>query len=114
MQKGAVIVDVAIDQGGCSEVSRVTYHDDPIFIKDGVVNYCVGNMPGTVAHTSTNALVNANLRYGLSIADMGLEGALTKDAGLCEGLNVYKGTLTYKGVAEAHGLPYTPAAEVLR
>ncbi|MHB9293323.1 alanine dehydrogenase [Hollandina sp. SP2] len=114
MQKGAVIVDVAIDQGGCSEVSRVTYHDDPVFIKDGVVNYCVGNMPGAVANTSTNALINANLRYGLSIADLGLEGALKKDVGLLEGLNVYKGTLTYKGVAEAHSLPYTPATEVLR
>jgi alanine dehydrogenase len=113
MQRGAVIVDVAIDQGGCSEVSRVTYHDDPVFIHDGVVNYCVGNMPGAVAYTSTNALVNANLRYGLSIADSGAAGALKKDPGLLEGLNVYKGAVTYKGVAEAHGMAYTPAAEAL-
>jgi alanine dehydrogenase len=113
MQKGAVIVDVAIDQGGCSEASHVTYHDDPVFVKDGVVNYCVGNMPGVVANTSTNALVNANLRYGLSIADFGVEEALKKDLGLMQGLNVYKGTVTCEGVAMAHNLPYVPAAEAL-
>jgi alanine dehydrogenase len=113
MKQGSVIVDVAIDQGGCSEASRVTFHDDPVFIKDGVVNYCVGNMPGAVSNTSTNALVNANLRYGLSIADLGVEKALLRDPGLLEGLNVYKGKITFRGVAEAHGLPYTQAAELL-
>jgi len=114
MKKGSVIVDVAIDQGGCSEASHVTYHDDPIFIKDGVVNYCVGNMPGAVSSTSTTALNNATLRYGLSIAKLGAEAALKQDAGLLEGLNVYKGAITYKGVADAHGLSYTPAQDVIK
>ena len=113
MKKGAVIVDVAIDQGGCSEASRVTFHDDPVFVKDGVVNYCVGNMPGAVSYTSTNALGNATLRYGLSIANNGPEAALKQDPGLLEGLNVYKGLVTYRGVAEAHGLSYTPALEAI-
>ena len=113
MKKGSVIVDVAIDQGGCSEASHVTYHDDPVFIKDGVVNYCVGNMPGAVSYTSTNALSNATLRYGLSIAK-NQEAALKADPGLMEGLNVYKGVITYKGVADAHGLPYTPGAEAIK
>ena len=114
MKKGAVIVDVAIDQGGCSEASHVTYHDDPIFVKDGVVNYCVGNMPGAVSNTSTNALGNATLRYGLSIAKHGPEAALNMDPGLLEGLNTYKGHITYKGVAEAHNLPYTAAIEAIK
>jgi alanine dehydrogenase len=114
MKKGSVIVDVAIDQGGCSEASRQTYHDDPVFIKDGVVNYCVGNMPGAVSYTSTNALGNATLRYGLLIANLGPEEALKQDAGLLEGLNVYKGLVTYKGVAEAHDLPYTPALDAMK
>ena len=114
MKKGSVIVDVAIDQGGCSEASHVTYHDDPVFIKDGVVNYCVGNMPGAVSITSTNALGNATLGYGLSIAKLGVEGALKKDPGLLQGLNVYKGAVTYQGVAEAHGLSYTSAQDIIK
>jgi len=114
MKKGSVIVDVAIDQGGCSEASHVTYHDDPVFVKDGVVNYCVGNMPGAVSYTSTNALGNATLRYGLSIANLGPEAAMKKDPGLLEGLNVYKGLVTYKGVADAHGLSYTAALDALK
>ena len=114
MKKGAVIIDVAIDQGGCSEASHVTYHDDPVFIKDGVINYCVGNMPGAVSYTSTNALGNATLRYGLSIAKLGPEKALKQDPGLLEGLNIYKGLVTYRGVAEAHGLPCTPALEAIK
>jgi alanine dehydrogenase len=114
MKIGAVIVDVAIDQGGASEASHVTFHDDPVFIKDGVVNYCVGNMPGAVAHTATTALGNETLKYGLAIADKGVEAALKADTGLLEGLNVYKGQVTYKGVAEAHKLPYTPALDVLK
>ena len=113
MKKGSVIVDVAIDQGGCSEASRVTYHNDPIFIQDGVVNYCVGNMPGAVSFTSTNALGNATLRYGLSIAKLGPEAAMKQDPGLLQGLNVYKGIVTYEGVAKAHGLPYKPALETI-
>jgi alanine dehydrogenase len=113
MKQGSVIVDVAIDQGGCSEASMVTYHDDPVFLRDGVVNYCVGNMPGAVSYTSTNALVNANLKYGLAIANFGLEKALKADKGLLEGLNVYKGVLTCEGVSRAHGLPFVPPLEVL-
>ena len=114
MKKGSVIVDVAIDQGGCSEASHVTYHDDPVFIKDGVINYCVGNMPGAVSYTSTNALGNATLRYGLSIAKLGPEAAMKRDAGLLEGLNTYKGLLTCAGVAEAHGLPCTGASDAIK
>jgi alanine dehydrogenase len=113
MKKGAVIVDVAIDQGGCSEASHVTFHDDPVFVQDGVVNYCVGNMPGAVSTTSTNALANATLNYGLSIADLGVVEALKKDKGLLEGLNTFKGSVTCKGVAEAHKLPYVSAADIL-
>ena len=114
MKKGSVIVDVAIDQGGCSEASHVTYHDNPVYVQDGVVNYCVGNMPGAVSYTSTNALGNATLRYGLSIAKLGAEAALKQDSGLMEGLNTYKGVVTCQGVAEAHGLPYTPAADAVK
>jgi alanine dehydrogenase len=113
MKKGSVIVDVAIDQGGSSEASHVTFHDDPVFVQDGVVNYCVGNMPGAVANTSTNALANATLNYGLSIADLGLAGALKKDKGLLAGLNTFKGSITYEGVAKAHGLPYVPATDAI-
>ena len=111
MKKGSVIVDVAIDQGGCSEASHPTFHDNPVFIKDGVVNYCVGNMPGAVSSTSTVALNNATLHYGLVIAKHGLEAALRQDPGLREGLNIYRGAITYKGVAEAHGLSWVPAMD---
>ena len=114
MKKGSVIVDVAIDQGGCSEASHITYHDDPVFVQDGVVNYCVANMPGAVSFTSTNALGNATLRYGLSIANHGPEVAMLQDPGLMEGLNVYKGHITFKGVAEAHQLPYIPALDAIK
>ncbi|MCL2762906.1 MAG: alanine dehydrogenase [Treponema sp.] len=113
MKKGSVIVDVAIDQGGCSEASHQTYHDNPVFTKDGVVNYCVGNMPGAVSYTSTNALGNATLGYGLLIAKLGPEAALKHDPGLLEGLNVYKGRITYEGVAEAQGLSWTPAIDAI-
>ena len=114
MKKGSVIVDVAIDQGGCSEASYPTYHDNPVFVKDGVLNYCVGNMPGAVSYTSTNALGNATHRYGFLIANLGLEKAMQQDPGLKDGLNVYKGNITYKGVADAHNLPYVPASEVIK
>jgi alanine dehydrogenase len=113
MKKGAVIVDVAIDQGGASEASHVTFHDDPVFVLDGVVNYCVGNMPGAVPNTSSHALENATLPRGIAIASKGVAQALRDDPGLLEGLNVYKGKVTYKGVADAHKLPYTPAKEVI-
>lgn len=114
MKKGAVIVDVAIDQGGCCEASHVTYHDDPVYMTDGVVCYCVGNMPGAVSNTSTNALNNAILNYGLSIADKGVKKALQEDEGLLEGLNTYRGKLTYQAVAQVYGLPYTDARTVIQ
>jgi len=114
MKKGSVIVDVAIDQGGCSEASRMTYHDSPVFVQDGVLNYCVGNMPGAVSYTSTNALVNSTLRYGLSIAKLGLNEAMKQDPGLLEGLNIYRGHITCKGVADAHNLPCVPALDILK
>jgi len=113
MKPGSVIVDVAIDQGGCSEASRVTYHDDPVFTVDGVINYCVGNMPGATPITSTLGLSNATLPYGLKIADLGAEAAMKADPGLLQGLNTYKGALTYKAVADVHGLPFQEPTRVL-
>jgi len=109
MKPGAVIVDVAVDQGGCVETSHPTTHDDPIFYVDGVVHYCVANMPGAVARTSTLALVNATLPYGLELAAKGVEGACAADKGLLAGLNCYGGKCTFAGVAEALGLEHTPA-----
>lgn len=107
MKNGAVFVDVAIDQGGCGESSHVTTHDDPVYIEEGVVHYCVGNMPGAVPRTSTIALTNATLRYGLQIAGAGLEEACKKSPVICTGVNCYDGKLTNKNVAEAHGYEYT-------
>ncbi len=106
MKKGAVIVDIAIDQGGCCESSHVTVHDDPIFIEEGIVHYCVGNMPGAVPHTSTVALSNATFRYGMLIAENGLEKAVTLDKGLANGLNIYNGMCTNANVAKALGLKF--------
>ena len=103
MKPGAVFVDVAIDQGGCGESSHVTTHDDPVFIQDGVVHYCVGNMPGAVPRTSTIALTDATLRYGLMIAEAGLEAACRKSAVIRSGVNCYDGKLTNQNVAAAHG-----------
>ena len=102
MKDGAVFVDVAIDQGGCGETSRVTTHDDPVYIEDGVVHYCVGNMPGAVPRTSTIALTNATLRYGLEIAANGLEEACRKSDVICSGVNCYLGKITNENVAMAH------------
>jgi len=104
MKKGAVIVDVAVDQGGCCETTKVTYHDDPIFIKDDVVHYCVGNMPGAVPRTSTIALTNATLRYGLEIAGKGLEQACKDHQVIYSAINTYDGKLTHPGVAESFGM----------
>ncbi len=101
MKDGAVFVDVAIDQGGCGESSHVTTHDDPIYIEDGVVHYCVGNMPGAVPRTSTIALTNATLRYGLEIADAGLEQACKNNPVIATGVNTYNGKLTCKNVADS-------------
>ncbi len=107
MKEGAVFVDVAIDQGGCGESSHVTTHDDPVFIEDGVVHYCVGNMPGAVPRTSTIALTNATIRYGLQIAEKGLEDACRASEVICSGVNTYMGRLTNRNVSLAHGLEYT-------
>lgn len=113
MKRGAVIVDVAIDQGGCCETSRATTHDDPTYIVDDVVHYCVANMPGAVARTSTFALNNATLPFAIKIANMGVKDALESDAYLMEGLNIHAGKLTYEAVATAQGRDFTPAADAL-
>ena len=113
MKNGSVFVDVAIDQGGCGESSHVTTHDDPVFIKDGVVHYCVGNMPGAVPRTSTIALTNATLKYGLEIANKGLEGACKDSEAITLGVNTYLGKLTNKNVALAHGYEYSPLADLI-
>ena len=107
MKDGAVFVDVAIDQGGCGESSHVTTHDDPVYIEEGVVHYCVGNMPGAVPRTSTIALTNATLRYGLQIAAAGLEEASKKSAVIESGVNCYGGKVTNANVAKALGYEYT-------
>ncbi len=113
MKDGAVFVDVAIDQGGCGESSRVTTHDDPVFIKEGVVHYCVGNMPGAVPRTSTIALTNATIKYGLMIANMGLEQASKKSGAIKMGVNCYMGKLTNQNVAKAHDYEYTQLDSIL-
>ena len=113
MKKGAVIVDIAIDQGGCCETSRVTTHSEPVFIEDGVVHYCVGNMPGAVPHTSTVALANATYKYGSMIANLGLEAAAKKDAGLANGVNIYNHKCTNKNVANSLDLEYTNLFEII-
>jgi len=113
MKPGAVIVDIAIDQGGCCETSRPTTHSHPTYVVDGVVHYCVANMPGAVARTSTFALNNATLPFALALADKGWKQALKDDVHLRAGLNVHAGKIACKPVAEAHGLAYTPAESVL-
>jgi len=113
MRPGSVFVDVAIDQGGSGETSRVTSHDDPIFIEDGIVHYCVGNMPGAVPRTSTIALTNATERYGLMIAEKGLEEACRRNSYMVSGVNTYAGYVTYLNVSESLGLPYRPLDELM-
>lgn len=113
MQRGAVIVDVAIDQGGCVETSRPTSHSSPMYIEEGVVHYCVTNMPGACARTATMALTNATLPYALQLAAEG-EKALLNNAGLRNGLNVYQGQVTNRAVAEALGYAHTPAEQLLK
>jgi alanine dehydrogenase len=113
MKPGAVIVDVAIDQGGCFETSRPTTHSDPVYVVDGIVHYCVANMPGGVPITSTKALTNATLPYVEEIAEYGLVRAILRDPALARGVNVLDGKITYQAVAEAHGLEYTPLENVL-
>jgi alanine dehydrogenase len=113
LKRGAVLVDVAIDQGGCFETSHPTTHSDPIFTVADVVHYCVANMPGAVPVTSTKALTNVTLPYVELIADVGIREALTRNAALARGVNVFEGYLTYEAVAEAHGLDYSPLDEVV-
>lgn len=114
MKKGSVIVDVAIDQGGCCESSHVTTHDNPVFIEQGVVHYCVGNMPGAVPYTSTVALANATSKYGLMMADNGLEKAVEMDPNFAMGVNIYKGMCTNANVCAALGLEYVPVEEAVK
>jgi len=114
MRKGSVIVDVSIDQGGCCETSKATTHQDPVYVVDDVVHYCVANMPGAVPRTSAFALNNATLPFTVALADKGYQKALLEDSHLLEGLNVYKGKLTYQAVSEALDLPFTPAKEALK
>ena len=113
MKPGAVIVDIAIDQGGCCESSHVTIHDNPVYIDEGIVHYCVGNMPGAVPRTSTIALGNATIGYARKIADLGLEEALRRDQGLSNGLNLYCGKCTNQNVASSLGYDYVPVENVI-
>lgn len=113
MRPGTVMVDVAIDQGGCFETSKATTHQDPIYVVDGVIHYCVANMPGAVPYTSTLALTNATLPYALQLANKGWKKACKENKELELGLNVVDGKVVYKGVAEAFNLPFVPVQEVL-
>ncbi|MGH3043509.1 MAG: alanine dehydrogenase [Gaiellaceae bacterium] len=113
LKPGAVLVDVAIDQGGCFETSRPTTHSDPIYEVDGVVHYCVANMPGAVPATSTFALTNVTLPYVEAIADHGIREAVARDRALGRGVNIVDGKLTYQAVADAHGLDYSPLEQAL-
>jgi alanine dehydrogenase len=113
MRPGSVLVDIAIDQGGCFETSHATTHAEPTYVVDGVVHYCVANMPGAVARTSTFALNNATLPFTLALADKGYRRALAEDVHLRNGLNIHEGKVTYKAVSEALKLKYTPAEQAL-
>ena len=108
MRPGSVMVDVAIDQGGCFETSHPTTHSDPVYEVDGVIQYAVANIPGAVPYTSTLALTNATLPYALRLADLGWKEACRRDPGLADGVNIVDGKITFKGVAEAFDLPYVP------
>jgi alanine dehydrogenase len=109
MKPGSVVVDIAIDQGGCAETSRPTTHLDPVYVEEGVTHYCVANMPAAYARTATQALTNITARYVELLADLGLEGACKKQPALAGGVNTRGGKLTIRAVAEAHGLPFEPA-----
>ena len=110
MEPGTVMVDVAIDQGGCFETSRPTTHSEPVFVEEGIVHYCVANIPGAVPNTSTTALTNATLRYAVALADKGWKQACHDDEALAKGLNIVEGKVVFKAVADAFGLPYEPIA----
>ena len=113
MKKGAVVVDVAVDQGGCIETCKPTTHENPTYVIDDVVHYCVANMPGAVPYTSTLALTNATLPYAIQLADKGWKKAAQENADLVPGLNVIQGDIVYKAVAEAFAMPYTPVEKYL-
>ena len=114
MKPGAAFVDIAIDQGGCAETSRPTTLLNPIYVEEDLVHYCVTNMPAIVPHTSTYALTNSTLTYGLELANRGFPQALVKNNALAKGLNTFNGKVTYEGVASAFNLPFTPVDEVIR
>jgi alanine dehydrogenase len=114
MKRGSVIVDIAIDQGGCAETSRPTTHAAPTYVEEGVVHYCVTNMPGAVARTSTFALNNATLPFVLALANRGPRAAILADAHLAAGLNVHAGRVTHAAVAKAHGLDAADPLRLLR
>jgi len=113
MKENSVLVDVAIDQGGCAETSKPTTHDDPVYTVDGVIHYCVANMPGAVPITSTRALTNVTLAYVEQLAELGTMGAVRENPELARGVNTIAGKLTYEAVAEAHGMDYTPLDDAL-
>lgn len=110
---GSVLVDVAVDQGGCFETTHATTHSNPTYYEEGVLHYCVANMPGAVPRTSTFALTNATLPYALELANKGFEAAIKADSGLAEGVNTYAGKLTYEAVATSQGLEYTPLSSLI-
>ena len=114
MKPGAVIVDIAIDQGGCFESSHATVHDDPVYIEEGIVHYCVGNMPGAVPRTSTIALGNTTISYAREIAGHGLEKSMLRNLGVANGLNIYCGKCTNANVARSLGMVCVPVAGILR
>jgi alanine dehydrogenase len=114
MKPGAALVDISIDQGGCAETSRPTNHHAPIYVEEEVVHYCVTNMPAIVPNTSTYALTNSTLSYGLELANRGIPAALVRNKTLARGLNTYSGKITHEGVANAFNLPWTPFDEVIR
>ncbi len=113
MKPGAVLVDVAIDQGGCFETSHPTTHDDPVYDVDGIVHYCVANMPGAVPITSTKGLTNVTLPYARRSPTRASRGPIADDPALAKGVNVVGGKIVYEAVADAHGLPFTPLEDVL-
>jgi alanine dehydrogenase len=114
MKPGAAFVDISIDQGGCAETSRPTNHRMPIYVEEGVVHYCVTNMPAIVPNTSTYALTNSTLSYGLELANRGFPQALIRNKALAKGLNTFAGKVTHEGVAAAFKLPLTPVQELIR
>jgi alanine dehydrogenase len=113
MRRGSVVVDVAIDQGGCFETARPTTHTDPIYFVDNVLHYCVSNMPAAVPHTSTFGLTNATFPYLRELANKGLEAACATHPGLAEGVNTYRGEVTYKAVAESQKRPWKALRDVV-